>query len=202
MIRLVCIVGAHERLALEHADDIPILRKSLNDSKFDADDAHIAMAWHVVSYYVEKPPREWLTVVRPTSGPTTFYVAGRIEVPEEGVFTRELIPVYTMAGLSPDHFHKLRRFLRPMQCKDIPDQPILAFLAERPGVWHNWCCDDELDVSRAMPHGVPGKLRIAKMGALMRRGMVGGCDCGCRGDFVITEKGLALLSAYVHEPSH
>lgn len=25
-----------------------------------------------------------------------------------------------------------------MQCKDIPDEPVLRFLAQRPGVWHNW----------------------------------------------------------------
>ena len=44
-----------------------------------------------------------------------------------------------------------------------------------------------------MPPKTPEKLVRAKMGGLIRRGLVGGCDCGCRGDFFITQKGLELL---------
>lgn len=79
-----------------------------------------------------------------------------------------------------------------MQCKDIPDQPVLRFLAQRPGQWHNWYFGDDKDVTQAMPPA-PEKLVLAKMRMLMRRGLVDGCSCGCRGDFVITPKGLALL---------
>jgi hypothetical protein len=46
----------------------------------------------------------------------------------------------------------------------------------------------------AMPDGVPSKLALAKMRKMILRGVVGGCGCGCRGDFVITEKGLAELA--------
>lgn len=80
-----------------------------------------------------------------------------------------------------------------MKCKDIPDKPILQFLAKRPGEWHNWYFGDEKDVGQAMPAGTPEKLVLAKMRMMIRRGVVDGCPCGCRGDFVITDKGLAEL---------
>lgn len=87
-----------------------------------------------------------------------------------------------------------------MQCKDIPDGPILEFLANQPmrygsRVWANWFGDEhENSVTRAMPPSTPGKLVLAKMRQMIRRGVVDGCPCGCRGDFVITEKGLAEIA--------
>ena len=82
-----------------------------------------------------------------------------------------------------------------MQCKDIPDRPIIEMLAKNPGQWHNWYFRDQFDVTAAMPANTPEKLVIAKMRMLMRRELVDGCDCGCRGDFEITTKGLAFLDA-------
>lgn len=81
------------------------------------------------------------------------------------------------------------------QCKDIPDRPILEFLSGLNGKWANWYFGDERDVGRAMPAGIPEKLKLAKMRQMIHRGVVGGCPCGCRGDFVITEKGKGELEA-------
>jgi hypothetical protein len=39
----------------------------------------------------------------------------------------------------------------------------------------------------------PPEVILAKASALMRRGLLGGCDCGCRGDFELTDKGRAFL---------
>ena len=80
-----------------------------------------------------------------------------------------------------------------MQCKDIPDLPILKFLADLDGEWANWYFGDERDVHRVMPVDVPDKLVVRKMGRLIERGLVGGCGCGCRGDFVITQEGKEFL---------
>lgn len=81
-----------------------------------------------------------------------------------------------------------------MQCKDIPDKPILEFLLKHKGEWCTWYSVDETDVSQAMPKDLPNKkLVLAKMRQLMRRGLVDGCNCGCRGDFEITEKGEQWL---------
>ncbi len=81
-----------------------------------------------------------------------------------------------------------------MQCKDIPDRPILEFLVGLKGVWGNWfALRFENSVRHAMPKGTPDKLLLAKMRMMIRRKVVEGCCCGCRGDFVITEKGTDEL---------
>jgi hypothetical protein len=85
-----------------------------------------------------------------------------------------------------------------MQCKDIPDTPILAFLDSLNGRLATWFdCDPRQDntVIRAMPPRTPKKLVLAKMRMMIRRGLVDGCPCGCRGDYALTEKGKALLVA-------
>lgn len=82
-----------------------------------------------------------------------------------------------------------------MQCKDIPDQPILAFLRALDGRWANWFGNEfDNSVTLAMPTGTPPKLALAKMRMLIRLDLVDGCPCGCRGDFVLTDKGYAELA--------
>lgn len=86
-----------------------------------------------------------------------------------------------------------------MQCKDIPDLPILEFLAGPYDDWDvwgtaTWFGDEYPDsVTRAMPADIDDRLILAKMRSLMRRGLVQGCGCGCRGDFEITEAGRAHI---------
>lgn len=83
-----------------------------------------------------------------------------------------------------------------MQCKNIPDLPILQFLAKQNRWTTHYDSNPERgmpSVGTAMPPNTPIKLRLAKMGMLIRRGLVSGCTCGCRGDFEITDKGRALL---------
>jgi hypothetical protein len=88
-----------------------------------------------------------------------------------------------------------------MQCKDIDDLPILKFLDSLHGRWANWFdakfCNS---VRNAMPPETPDKLVLAKMKTLIRRGLVSGCDCGCRGDFVLTEMGAAFLMQHGYTP--
>lgn len=78
-----------------------------------------------------------------------------------------------------------------MQCKDIPDEPIIQFLREHAGPfkWATWgpSYGSMPTVQDAMPTGTPPKLQLAKMRMLIRRGIVQGCPCGCRGDFYLTE---------------
>lgn len=87
-----------------------------------------------------------------------------------------------------------------MQCKDIPDKPILKFVFRHGGIGCQWFENGDgtpmgdRSVLHAMPAGTPQKLALAKMGMLIRRGLVEGCTCGCRGDFEITEKGREFLS--------
>ncbi len=41
---------------------------------------------------------------------------------------------------------------------------------------------------------IPDGALLAKLDALIRRGLLTGCACGCRGDFGLTEKGRLLLA--------
>ena len=85
------------------------------------------------------------------------------------------------------------------KCSDIPTLPILRFLASLGKHWGNWfevnprCEFGKRSVRNAMPAGINDKLIHAKMRKLIAKGLVGGCDCGCRGDFVLSDEGRALL---------
>lgn len=87
----------------------------------------------------------------------------------------------------------------PTKCSEIPDKPILELLAKHQDHWCTWWDyfgeNDELSVTTVMPKDTPIKLQLAKMKNLRERGLIGGCTCGCRGDFAITDKGLELIDA-------
>lgn len=80
-----------------------------------------------------------------------------------------------------------------MQAKDLEDIKVLGFMYEK----HPKMCfmfdDVETSLFKLYP-GVPYKVMLAKMRSLIKRGLVGGCACGCRGDFYLTEKGLERVS--------
>lgn len=82
-----------------------------------------------------------------------------------------------------------------MQCKDIPDKPILQFLQDK----DCWCTYGEghfmPTVQDVITKEAPVKLQLAKMKQLIKRGLADGCTCGCRGDFEITDKGKEYLNA-------
>lgn len=72
---------------------------------------------------------------------------------------------------------------KALQCKGIPDEPILTMLRADPR-WHTWGEGHSMPTVRdAMPAGTPEKLQLAKMRSLIKRHLVHGCGCGCRGDF-------------------
>lgn len=75
---------------------------------------------------------------------------------------------------------------RVMQAKDLPDRDALAVVSRsEPANW--WDMASEM--------GIPRKVVLAKMKKLVKRGLVAGCACGCRGDFKVTEKGKEMLLA-------
>lgn len=90
-----------------------------------------------------------------------------------------------------------------MQAKDIPELPLLRFIEEHTpagpfiGVgWHDLQPRSAYSptIRDALPDDIPDKVILAKMKGLIRRRLVSGCDCGCRGDFQITERGREHLA--------
>ncbi|KKB99462.1 hypothetical protein [Mycolicibacter arupensis] len=92
--------------------------------------------------------------------------------------------------------------------RDIPDVVFLAAVSccqdPMPGGDWYWALRD--DVTRVLGGldrnapvrsdevpGVPWKVVLAKFRRVKKRGLVDGCDCGCRGDFELTSKGRELL---------
>lgn len=86
----------------------------------------------------------------------------------------------------------------PRQCKDIPDLPVVQFITLMDGAWGTWCWSDKRDMTNSVaplfPADIPDKLLLAKMGSLIRRGLIDGCPCGCRGDYEATDKGRAFVA--------
>lgn len=80
-----------------------------------------------------------------------------------------------------------------MKTSDIPERPILEFLS-RQKVWATHGEGHSMPTVRdAMPPETPLKLQISKMRNLLKRGLVRGCGCGCRGDWEITPFGRQAL---------
>lgn len=76
-----------------------------------------------------------------------------------------------------------------MKTADVPDFEVLAFVNQYGGIGCNCSPHPEKrSVMNAMP-GIPRKLALSKMRSLIKRGLVSGCACGCRGDFELTLKG-------------
>lgn len=82
---------------------------------------------------------------------------------------------------------------RRMQCKDIPDAVLCDAVRRTPlppgsgsVPWRmSW------DVHAALEEvtgPVPYRLFLAKVRKLFAKGLMGGCDCGCRGDYHLTEE--------------
>jgi hypothetical protein len=90
-----------------------------------------------------------------------------------------------------------------MRAADIPTAEVLARVAfwEDPARnWHigasvrmidGW--NRDTDFSAYVPRW-PEKVLRAKLSSLTRKGYIDGCNCGCRGDFVLTAKGRVRLA--------
>ena len=91
-----------------------------------------------------------------------------------------------------------------LQCKDIPDGPILLAVARMPSrlvagkMYREWCCRWDLE-KLACFHGVDQRLMLAKMASLLDRGYVTGCACGCSGQFELTPKGEAYVAEHLEQ---
>jgi hypothetical protein len=76
---------------------------------------------------------------------------------------------------------------RISQAKDVPEAVILHALSKRPGEWHVQDGDGSImpSITAEAPElaAFPPKVLRRKLGAMARRGIINGCECGCRGDW-------------------
>ena len=88
---------------------------------------------------------------------------------------------------------------KKIQAKHVETLPILRFLESlgtydgKSGVWGTWCSGWDNSVRKVVPDDVPDKVLRAKMGALIRSGLIDGCGCGCRGDYELKDKGREFI---------
>jgi hypothetical protein len=79
---------------------------------------------------------------------------------------------------------------RRMQCKDVPDDAFLDAVRRTPGTaamhWRmRWDVRNTLEAALGP---IPINLFLAKARRLIARGLLGGCDCGCRGDYHLPDE--------------
>jgi hypothetical protein len=76
------------------------------------------------------------------------------------------------------------------QAKDYPDEPVLTFLAalapHTSAAW--WREGTGASVASVFPPETPEKVILAKMRSMIKRGLVDGCPCGCRGNFMLAKR--------------
>ena len=81
-----------------------------------------------------------------------------------------------------------------IQAKHIDTRAILLAIeaagADRPSRWA---------FLRDLESFGPRKVVLAKCRSLMGRGLIDGCACGCRGDFSLTDEGIAWLGCTEHD---
>lgn len=88
-----------------------------------------------------------------------------------------------------------------MQVKDVNKVAVLKRIAEIEASGRSGTLFPGFDnsVNTSMPEGTPEKLQYAVMRNLISKGLVDGCCCGCRGDFVLTAKGAELVATTEHK---
>jgi hypothetical protein len=79
---------------------------------------------------------------------------------------------------------------RRMQCKDIPDVELVSFIANKQAEIGMWVCYWNFEPPYSE---LPTNLLRAKFGKLIDKGYLTGCNCGCRGDYEVTPKGLTMI---------
>lgn len=89
-----------------------------------------------------------------------------------------------------------------MQCKDIPDETFLDAVRRSPGTSAmNWRMRWEVHTSLEAALGwIPENLLLAKARKLVTAGKLGGCPCGCRGDWHPADECAGGASCCDHEP--
>lgn len=92
--------------------------------------------------------------------------------------------------------------IEKLQTKNLSDDVVLILLSKYQGQWGffngnkiNFFVNGTIKEEKVFKETIPIKLIRSKYKSLVKRGLIGGCYCGCRGDFEITDKGLEKIGA-------
>lgn len=88
--------------------------------------------------------------------------------------------------------------MRRPKASDIDDEAAVRAVWELSGHGDRWVMCWEVD--EAFPD-FPPKVVQAKLSRLMHRGFIDGCDCGCRGDWHLRQKGAEFIGVTLR-PDH
>ena len=80
-----------------------------------------------------------------------------------------------------------------MQAKDIDDLALLKFIDRKQIELGTWVSVWDMEPPYSE---LPDKLFRAKMAKLIKRGLLDGCTCGCRGDYELTEAGRDYIAQH------
>lgn len=76
-----------------------------------------------------------------------------------------------------------------------PSTQVLYFLAEQEGEWCTWGTSFNMQTVQAcLPIGTTAEAQLRFMQILQKKGLISGCECGCRGDYTVTPEGLDFLA--------
>ena len=108
-------------------------------------------------------------------------------------------PLGHVLGIEPNTSGDVVRALHPcpaysgrrMKASDVDDRAFLAVVAGYNDATGHWCLTHTVEGEFA---AFPPKVLQAKARKLIRRGLMDGCACGCRGDYRVTDAGRALLA--------
>jgi len=84
-----------------------------------------------------------------------------------------------------------------MQAKDISDEEITRVITAIRTERNMWT--SRWDLEERLPQ-YPPKVILAKCRSMLRRGLITGCPCGCRGNFEIVSEMNAELPLKVRKP--
>lgn len=98
---------------------------------------------------------------------------------------------------------------KAFQAKHLPDLDVLRFIHEQsltpwpisnaPNDGVRWVLMWDFEHSEKFGF-IPEKVLRAKLGALVRKGVLHGCNCGCRGDYYLSEEGARIVSEAIGAP--
>lgn len=83
---------------------------------------------------------------------------------------------------------------KDVQAKHVPEDEIIRVLSSG-GNWTHWnveCriggCTQSIPRASSIIAKFPEKVLLAKLTSMKRRGLIDGCNCGCRGDWTIRKE--------------